>query len=143
MSWWVMLSDVGQTAGGFGLSEYYGDNFESIVWNERASDEGWFFGSSGYGRSDSVRHSASSILPNVWYMVTAVYGNDYSMYVDGSLLFTIPNVNYLQTFQNNYRYIIGPRSYSNYGSNGYIEGAVGDVMVHIITITITITILIP
>jgi len=137
LSWWVKLSDVGQTSGGFGLSSDFDDAFESIVWNERAPDEGWFFGSSGYSRSDYVRHLASSLQPDVWYMVTAVYGSDYSMYVDGALLFTIPNANYLQTFQNYYRYVVGPRSYSIYGSRGYIDGAVGDVMVRVIFLFIS------
>jgi len=140
LSWWVKLSDVGMTSGGFGLSANNVDNFESIVWNERASNQGWFFGSSGYGKSDILRHLASSTPPDVWHMITAVYASDYSMYVNRTLLFKISSANYLQTFQSNYRYIIGPRSYNTNGAWGYIDGAVGDVMVRFITLIITISI---
>ena len=131
LSWWVNIKSLGgsqATAGGFGISAYY-DKFESIVWNERATNEGWFFGSSGYGRSGSTQAFASSTPLNTWYMVTAVYDNDYKMYIDDILLFSIPSAGYLQTFSYPYRYVIGPRAYFDNTAWGYIDGAVGEAIV--------------
>jgi len=129
LSWWVSVKSLQQTAGGFGISTDGFDKFESIVWNEHASNQGWFFGSSGFSRSGSVQAFASSTSLNTWYMITAVYDTDYKMYVDDTLLFTIPNAGYLQTFSDPYKYLIGPRTYHGSNAYGYIDGSVGEAMV--------------
>jgi len=129
LSWWVSINSLQQTAGGFGISTADYDKMEAIVWNERASNQGWFFGSSSYGRSGSIQAFASSTSLNTWYMVTAVYDTDYKMYVDDTLLFSIPNAGYLQTFSDPYRYLIGPRAFVGSNTWGYIDGAVGETMV--------------
>ena len=129
LSWWVSVKSLQQTAGGFGISTADYDKFESIVWNERASNQGWFFGSTGFYRSGSVQALASSTSLNTWYMITAVYDTDYKMYVDDTLLFTIQSAGYLQTFSDPYKYLIGPRTYHEGNDAGYIDGSVGEAMV--------------
>ena len=128
LSWWVNVKTLQQTAGGFGISTASYDKFETIVWNERPSSEGWYFGSSLGARSGPVQAFASTSL-NAWYMITAVYDTDYKMYVDDTLLFTIPNAGYLQTFSDPYKYLIGPRTLHNGAAHGYIDGSVGEAMV--------------
>lgn len=129
LSFWVKLYDLGQTSGGFGISTHPYDNFETITFSE-SPNEGWFFGSSNGLRSGTPNFPYISSVPlNVWHMVTAVYDTTYSMYVDNSLLLSIPNAGYLQTFQDPYRFIIGPRHYHEMIPAGYINGSVGDVMV--------------
>ena len=129
LSWWVKINSLQQTAGGFGISTADYDKFEAMVWNERAANEGWFFGSSHGAKSGSAQAFASSTSLNNWYMITAVYDTDYKMYVDDTLLFTIPNAGYLQTFSDPYRYLMGPRALLGSTAAGYINGAVGEAMV--------------
>ncbi len=131
LSWWVRIKDMSQTGGGFGISSTFWDaQFESIVWNGRQPDEGWFFGSSGWSRSGPEQHFLSATAINTWQMVTAVYGTDYIMYVNGNELFRFENPNYLQTY-NAHMFFIGPRAKYVYGgiTEGYINADVGDVMV--------------
>ena len=129
LSFWVKLYDIGSTAGGFGISKYSSDNFETITLSE-SPNQGWFFGSSGLMKSGSANMPyISVVIPYTWHMVTAVYDTTYSMYINNKLLFSIPNAGYLQTFTDPYRFIIGPRIYVSWATAGYINGTVGDVMV--------------
>jgi hypothetical protein len=156
LTWWVKLTDVNNTGGGFSMNHFTEDgtqhnNFEAIDWNEQ--NAGWMYGSTDFARSGYNGEfgtlplsNTTGFYDNTWHMITAVYSSNYSMYVDGILSFTITadrqdyllGEPFLQTYglgsptdPTPYRICLGPRDGNTvpYGGDS-ITGKVATISVY-------------
>jgi len=139
---WIKLTDTANIGGGFGLVAP--SNYESVDWNQQ--NAGWMYGSFNNSRSGSggqwgtvqPQGSSTGYYNNSWHMITAVYANDYTMYVDGIPSFTItqadqiaygPNFStFLQIFGSDgtgaYTYYLGPNDGGSAQPNNSIVGKI-------------------